>query len=314
MSRATHGSFATKTLPNGKPNMKYVDLLTEEDAPIPGQRYVVSSFISPEKILKKRETFLFEEFVRQWEYTRSVKTFSDFLNFLSFKYNLSVDGLQEDFKSFLTDEKAKLMADLTVEDDYKTFLDAKEKDLSARFNSEHAFQTSVRGFMFRGAFDTVEEANRHCKELQKINADHDIFVGTGFVWQMWHPDAYKTGDVQFLEEELNQLYHEKVINEKKAKQEFENRIKESKKKAIEENIENAKKSGNVLTQTMDADGNLIGVRDTINFEERDVASDASRDAKRGDANIATDANKIQDELYHRALADAEKDSIDHLVD
>jgi hypothetical protein len=33
----------------------------------------------------------------------------------------------------------------------------------------------------------------------------------------------------------------------------------------------AKKSGNVLTQTINEDGELIGVREKVNFEEREVA-------------------------------------------
>jgi len=46
---------------------------------------------------------------------------------------------------------------------------------------------------------------------------------------------------------------------------------ETKRKAIEENIKLAKKSGNVLTQTIDEDGNLVGVKEKVNFEEREVA-------------------------------------------
>jgi hypothetical protein len=38
-----------------------------------------------------------------------------------------------------------------------------------------------------------------------------------------------------------------------------------------ENIEKAKKSGNVLTQTMDEEGNLVGVQQTVNFEDREVS-------------------------------------------
>ena len=48
--------------------------------------------------------------------------------------------------------------------------------------------------------------------------------------------------------------------------------KETKKKAIQENIEKAKKSGNVLTQTLDENGNLVGVKDRIDFDEREVAA------------------------------------------
>jgi hypothetical protein len=76
-----------------------------------------------------------------------------------------------------------------------------------------------------------------------------------------------------MEEELNQLHNEKMKNEAKAKEEFERRVKESKKKAIEENIKLAQKSGNVLTQTIDEQGNLIGVKETVDFESREVATE-----------------------------------------
>jgi hypothetical protein len=38
-----------------------------------------------------------------------------------------------------------------------------------------------------------------------------------------------------------------------------------------ENIEKAKKSGNVLTQTLDEDGNLNGVTENVDFESREAA-------------------------------------------
>jgi len=78
----------------------------------------------------------------------------------------------------------------------------------------------------------------------------------------WDPEAYKTGKVEYLEEELNQLMSEKKKNEENAKQSFDQRVKETKEKAIQDNIQNAEKSGNVLTQTIDNSGNLIGVNNT----------------------------------------------------
>jgi hypothetical protein len=69
-----------------------------------------------------------------------------------------------------------------------------------------------------------------------------------------------------MEEELNQLMHEKQKNESNAKTAFEQRVKETKQKAIEENIKTAEKSGNTLTQTIDEQGNLIGVNN-INTQE-----------------------------------------------
>jgi len=83
----------------------------------------------------------------------------------------------------------------------------------------------------------------------------------------WEPEAYKTGRVEYMEDELNQLMHEKSKNEAFAKNAFEQRVKETKKKAIEENIEKAKKSGSTLTQSIDNDGNLIGINN-LNTQEK----------------------------------------------
>ena len=60
-------------------------------------------------------------------------------------------------------------------------------------------------------------------------------------------------------------------NEKRAKEEFEKRLYEAKRKAIQDNIEKAKSSGNKLTQTIDEEGNLKGVKETVDFESREVA-------------------------------------------
>jgi predicted nucleic-acid-binding protein len=74
-----------------------------------------------------------------------------------------------------------------------------------------------------------------------------------------------------MEEELNQLHHEKVKNEEKAKQEFDARVRDAKRKAIEENVKKARESGNKLTQTLTEEGELMGVNKTVNFDEREVS-------------------------------------------
>ena len=242
---------------NGKINPKYVDLL-EEDKPIAGQKFVCISFCSPEEILKKKELFFFEEFLKKWELNKSMEKFLQFLNFVSFKYNISFDDLSNDFKDFVKEEKESL-SKTTFEDEYKTFIDNNEENLQKQFDIEHNFQTNTRGIKVRGSYPTQEEAELRAKMLREIDDKHDIFVGPVGMWMPWDPEAYKTGKVEYMEEELNQLMSEKKKNEANAKTAFEQRVKESKQKAIDENIKNAEKSGNTLTQTIDEQGNLIGV-------------------------------------------------------
>jgi hypothetical protein len=285
-------NFERKTLPNGSPNPKYIDLC-DEDAPISGQKFVCMSFVSPDKILKKREIFLFDKFVESWDFSKSMSKFTDFLHFISYKYKLNFDDISKDYQDFLKEEESKLKS-TSVEDDYKNFLDKNEDKLNDAFNREHSFQTSVRGLKVRGVFSTQEEAELKCKKLREGDPNHDIYVGPVGVWIPWDPDAYKTGKIEFMEDELNQLHQEKLKNEEKAKQAFENRVKEAKKKAIEENIKLAEATGNKLTQTIDEDGNLIGVKERINFDEREVADEETAANIRNELFKNVSASKKQD--------------------
>ena len=248
----------------GKINPKYVDLL-EEDKQIAGQKFVCVSFCSPEKILKEKDLFFFEEFLKKWEFNKSMEKFVQFLNFISFKYNVSFNDVSNDFKDFVKEEKENL-SNSNMQDEYKTFIDNNEEEIQKKFDILHNFQTSTRGLKIRGSYPTQEEAELRCKMLREIDPNHDVYVGPVGMWMPWDPEAYKTGRVEYMEEELNQLMHEKQKNETNAKTAFEQRVKETKQKAIEENIKVAEKSGNALTQTIDEQGNLVGVNN-VNTQE-----------------------------------------------
>ena len=69
-------SFERKNLPNGSNNPKYIDLC-DEDPIIPSQKFVCLSFVSPEKILKQREQYLFEKFHHRSEQTKIRKSKSN---------------------------------------------------------------------------------------------------------------------------------------------------------------------------------------------------------------------------------------------
>jgi len=282
-------TFEKKQNPDGTKNTKYVDLC-DEDPPIAGQKFACMSFVSPDKILKKREVYLFNQFIKNWEFSKSMERYFEFIHFIAYKYNLKVDTLINDFNEFVKEETDKLKKS-GIEDDYKNFLDKQEDKLNESFNREHAFQTSVRGLKVRGVYSTQDEAEERCKKMREHDPNHDIYVGPVGVWVPWDPDAYKTGRVEHLEEELNALHKEKLKNEEMAKKEFEERIRETKKKAIMENIEKATKSGNVLTQTMDKEGNLVGVKETVDFDSREaVTVDAAqlRDEVLGDVKPKSD--------------------------
>jgi hypothetical protein len=197
-----------------------------------------------------------------------MEKFIQFVNFVAYKYNISFDDVSNDLKEFVKEERETLI-NSSMDDDFKTYIDNNEEELQKQFDVAHNFQTNTRGLKIRGAYPTQEEAELRCKMLREIDPNHDVYVGPVGMWMPWDPEAYKTGRVEYMEEELNQLMSEKTKNESNAKSAFEQRVKESKQKAIDENIKTAEKSGNTLTQTIDEQGNLIGVNN-VNTQEKSL--------------------------------------------
>jgi hypothetical protein len=276
---------------DGTDNPKYIDLL-DEDKPIAGQKFACLSFISPEEILKQKNMFMFESFIKKWDFTKSMEKFLLFLNFISVKYHLNFENLTNDFKDFSKDQKDNLVA-TSIEDEYKNYLDENEESLQKQFDEKYEFQTSIRGIKVRGVFPSQQEAELRCKMLRQNDPNHDVYVGPVGIWVPFHPEAYKTGRVEYMEETLNELMSEKKKNEDKAKDEFDNRVKEAKEKAIEDNKKKAEVSGNKLTQTINKEGELISVAN-MNTQEDTIGSNTSVDTVRkelfeGD-NIVTNVN------------------------
>ena len=234
---------------------KYVDLL-DEDKPISGQKFTCLSFISPEDHIKNKDRFIFEQYLKNFDMRKSFEKYTHFLNFISYKYGVDFNKLTKDMEEFVEEERANLFL-TTLEDDYKSYVDLNEEKLEAAYMEKHSFQTSVRGIKIRGTFGSQEEAEMRCKQLRQDDPNHDVYVGPVGMWMPFHPEAYKTGRVEYLEKDLNELMAQKKKNDEISKETFKTRVKDAKKKAIEENVAKAQKEGNKLMQTIDEEGNLI---------------------------------------------------------
>ena len=173
--------------------------------------------------------FYFNEFLKQWDMAKSLEKYNQFMNFLSYKYNIDFDEITKDLQEFCESEKSNLF-NTTLDDEYKTYLDSNEKRLDEVFNAINNFQTNIRGLKVRGSYPSQQEAELRCKLLREIDPNHDVYVGPVGLWMPFHPESYKTGRVEYLEDELNQLMHEKNKNELQAKSEFDKRLREAKEK------------------------------------------------------------------------------------
>ena len=105
---------------------------------------------------------------------------------------------------------------------------------------------------------------------------------------------------------------EKQQNEKKAKDEFEERVKESKRKASEENVKIAQDSGSKLTQTIKEDGSLVGVENMNTTEgalgEKELTSSADirKELFEGD-NIRRANDPVADESLFKTNEQKDED-------
>ena len=277
---------------SNQPSNTYVDLL-DEDKVIAGQKFTCISFLSPDTILKKKEMFFFEEFLKKWDFLKSMEKFQQFLHFISYKYKMNYETITKDLESFVQEEKSNLLK-TTIDDEFKNFLDQSEEELENAFNTKYNFQTNVRGIKVRGSYGTQEEAELRCKLIRETDPHHDVYVGPVGVWMPWEPEAYKTGRVEYLEKELNELMHQKKTNENNAKVEFDKRVREAKEKAMEDNRESAMKTGNPLTQIMNNEGELVNVR---NIDLDSISDESVVMPKDGTNNNKVSSVDIRRELF-----------------
>ena len=158
----------------------------EADKEIRGQNYVCLSFISPENVLKNKETYYVHNFL---------------------KSICSEYGLEEGI----------------IVDKYKDYLFNSKVNLDKAFSEQNEFRTSVRGLKVRGIYDTLQEAEMRAKRLQKSDPNFNVFVGQVGFWLPWDPEPKDIGEEQYLNDELNQLMTEYKANADKRDEVFNTR-------------------------------------------------------------------------------------------
>jgi DNA repair exonuclease SbcCD ATPase subunit len=217
-----------------------VDYL-DEDPEIPTQKYCIVSFISPEKIIKQKQEFMFEKFVHYMNYDWKVKGLEHFVAFLSKKYDLKIDDLLKDATEFAKVRDAEIKA-TDIPEQYQVFLLKHEKELQEEFDNKVEFRTNVRGVKVRRSFATVEEAQVMAKVLQRRYPKDNIYIGKVGAWLPWDPSEHLMPEVEYAEQELNELMRKYKENESKKEMFFADQRQEAIKAQKEENEKRKKEN------------------------------------------------------------------------
>ena len=194
---------------------KELEDFLSEDKPIPGQNFVCLSFVSPEKILKRKEEYMFYHYLMG-----KLRFFNDQMNARITDMVDEADGSSIDISKVIKMKKsmAKLWKADDVEFDkfkenYDGFIYKDGDKIGNVFDEQNDFQTSVRGVKVRGVYNTKREADIRSKVLQRIDQSFDVFVGQVGYWLPWDPEASKIEDCSYLNEDLNRLMSENKTNE-----------------------------------------------------------------------------------------------------
>ena len=231
----------------------------EVDDPIPGQSYVCLSFVSPEEVIANRNLFMMNAFLKT----------------IAKNYDLDAD---------------------TIQDKYKDFLFINETKLDDEFSKANEFKTSVRGIKVRGTYDTIGEATRRAKLLQKTDPNFNVFVGQVGYWLPWDPEPHKVSKQEYAEKELNELIHKYEENQEARKVAFNKRVEREMEQAKKKSEEQKKANAALAASSDGAAASGGGAADTQdeNVLDQVMAQQDAWSEKQDLKNKTTDDSKDTD--------------------
>jgi hypothetical protein len=213
------------------------DFLTE-DADLPGQKFCLLSFLSPEKVLVNKDHFMFERFLETYELDTRVtsmekylvKTFTDINKKLDVEADkleekdlsgaaavcrqsrIRIDTIMDEFHGFVKSNQKELTLS-KIKELYDDFIYKNKQKLEDDFYAKNDFRTTVRGLKIRGVYSSQVEAVARSKKLQRLDTLHNIFVGEVGKWLPWDPAPHEVSDQEYAEDQLNTLMKKYKENE-----------------------------------------------------------------------------------------------------
>lgn len=191
-----------------EPPKPIVEDYLEQDAAIRGQNYACMSFISPEKILRQRQVFVFGKFV-----DKISTDLAEMLDALSNKFE--GDVATQEMIHLLREKHGYLWNNEEMQNQYLDFEGVNTDSLQAAYQAEHGLQTSIRGFKVRGVYDTYEEACLRSKKLNQKDPAFGVYVAQVGCWCPWDPSPEALPDGEYGNETLNTIVKNYKMNEEK---------------------------------------------------------------------------------------------------
>jgi len=188
-----------------------VDYL-DEDPELPNQRYCIVSFISPEKVIERKQDFFFKHFMQWTDYDFKVKGLEHLADYIAKKYSIKIDDIMKDIHDFEKTHREEIKKS-DIPEQYQVFLLKHEKEVQEAFDKANSFQCNIRGVKVRRAFPSYEEAQLWCKVLQRKYPKDNLMIGRMGCWLPWEPSEHLMENVEYANSQLNEIMRKYKENE-----------------------------------------------------------------------------------------------------
>lgn len=185
-------------------SVKEADFL-DQDPPLRAQNYVCLSFVSPEDVIKGKDVFFFEEFMKGMS-----DDMSNFFDNLKIKYpddEGTLNVIKERY-SYLFDRES-------ITEEYQSFVGKNSAVLESEYHKRIDFKTSIRGIKVRGVFDTLKEAEIRAQVLKKMDDKFNVYVAQVGCWCPWSPSPEDIENQEYAETHLNTMMKQYKDNQDK---------------------------------------------------------------------------------------------------
>lgn len=235
-------------MPENTPTV--VEDFLDEDTEIPGQKYVLLSFLSPEAVLANKDAFFFKKFLESYEVNWKIKNLEKYMvdvvqsinqqlddritelekndqfdqASICRKNRLRIDDIMTHYNTFVQKQRQDINT-TTICEAYDDFMYSGQSKLEDEFYAMNDFKTSMRGLKVRGVYGNPKEAELRAKKLQNKDKYHNIFIGEVGKWLPWDPKPHQIAEQEYAQEQLNTLMRKYKENEDSREKFFEERTK-----------------------------------------------------------------------------------------
>lgn len=256
------------------------------DPPIPGQKFVCLSFVSPEKVLEDKHLYY------MWHYERHLQSKIEELN----------GKLKEALNSDDTGVEVNKTEPCSFKQFKEMFLDfeyAQHNNIEEKFYELNDFTTTVRGLKVRGVYDTMKEADFRAKQLRSRDPSHHVFRGQVGAWLPWDPNPDDIENQEYAEEELNTLMKKKKENEINKNLHWEEEKRQKMEAIQRENLRREEENKRRALEEANTETAVVEKETEVSGGSKEMGSTVSDEVKNG---LVADDPWLQRKLLEEASA------------